>query len=115
MFDGKMLRDATGTPMRSTQRANNSLALADPEPLTFANLTTKSLVAEMAHRSASRTAKQDCHEPESLAATLERARVCRTIFLCVEFILRALADNRLLGSRAIAANDDSTPTYRLRA
>ena len=35
---------ATGTPMRSTHCANNSLALAEPEPFTLANLTTKSLV-----------------------------------------------------------------------
>ena len=37
-----MLRGATGTPMRSTERANSSLALAEPEPLTLANRTTKS-------------------------------------------------------------------------
>src|ERR1700691_1796107 len=42
MLDGKMLRDDTGTPMRSTERANSSLALADPEPLTLANRMTKS-------------------------------------------------------------------------
>src|SRR6185503_10346471 len=43
MFDGKMLREATGTPMRRMERANSRFADADPEPLTFANLTTKSL------------------------------------------------------------------------
>src|SRR5512144_323747 len=43
MFDGKMLRAATGTPMRRTARANRLFADAEPEPLTFANLTTKSL------------------------------------------------------------------------
>ena len=43
MFDGKMLREATGTPMRRIERANSRLALAEPEPLTLANLTTKSL------------------------------------------------------------------------
>src|SRR6476620_8615340 len=42
MLDGKMLRGETGTPMRSTERANSSLALAEPDPLTFANRTTKS-------------------------------------------------------------------------
>ena len=42
MFDGKMLRGETGTPMRITARANSSLALAEPEPLTLANRTTKS-------------------------------------------------------------------------
>ena len=31
-----------GMPMRSTERANSSLALAEPEPLTLANRTTKS-------------------------------------------------------------------------
>jgi len=33
-----MLRGLTGTPMRRMARANSSLALADPEPLTFANV-----------------------------------------------------------------------------
>src|SRR3954454_2828481 len=47
MFDGKMLRGLTGTPMRSRLRANISLADADPEPLTLANLTTKSLTDSM--------------------------------------------------------------------
>src|SRR4051812_15319424 len=45
MFDGKILRGATGTPMRRIERANNSFADAEPEPLTLANLMTKSLVA----------------------------------------------------------------------
>src|ERR1700704_4344572 len=48
MLEGKMLRVATGTPMRRIERANISLAEAEPEPLTLANLTTKSLVALMA-------------------------------------------------------------------
>src|SRR5262249_605545 len=48
MFDGKMLREATGTPMRRIPRANSSLAEADPEPFTLANLTTKSFVAVIA-------------------------------------------------------------------
>jgi hypothetical protein len=48
MFDGKMLRGLTGTPMRRIDRANSSLADAEPEPLTFANLTTKSLTAAIA-------------------------------------------------------------------
>src|SRR5579872_3979237 len=43
MFDGKMLREVTGTPMRRMERANISLAEAEPEPLTLANFTTKSL------------------------------------------------------------------------
>src|SRR5258706_6889747 len=43
MFEGKMLRAATGTPMRSTARANSAFADAEPEPFTFENLTTKSL------------------------------------------------------------------------
>src|SRR6266550_2616756 len=45
MFDGNMLRVATGTPMRRMERANNSFAEAEPEPFTLANLTTKSFVA----------------------------------------------------------------------
>src|SRR5256714_1256754 len=47
MLDGKMLRGLTGTPMRSRLRANISLAEAEPEPLTLANLTTKSLTDSM--------------------------------------------------------------------
>src|SRR5580658_1088128 len=45
ILEGKMLRDATGTPMRKMERANISLAEAEPEPFTLANLTTKSLTA----------------------------------------------------------------------
>src|SRR3954471_23525707 len=44
MFDGKMLRAATGTPMRRIARAKSPFADAEPEPLTLANLTTKSLM-----------------------------------------------------------------------
>src|SRR5205807_6707361 len=38
-----MFRGATGTPMRSMALAKSRFADADPEPLTLANLTTKSL------------------------------------------------------------------------
>jgi hypothetical protein len=44
MFDGKMLRAATGTPIRRIALAKRPLADAEPEPLTLANLTTKSLM-----------------------------------------------------------------------
>ena len=44
MLRGKMLRGLTGTPIRMTDLANNSLADADPDPLTLANLMTKSLM-----------------------------------------------------------------------
>ena len=47
MLDGKMLREATGTPMRRIDLAKSWLALAEPEPLTFANRTTKSFVASI--------------------------------------------------------------------
>src|SRR6202012_201308 len=43
MLEGKILREVTGTPMRRMERANISLADAEPEPLTLANFTTKSL------------------------------------------------------------------------
>src|SRR5688572_5427452 len=43
MLDGKMLRGLTGTPMRRIALAKRVLAEAEPEPLTLANLTTKSL------------------------------------------------------------------------
>src|ERR1022692_2048733 len=45
MFDGKMLRGATGTPIRRIDFPNSWLALAEPEPFTLANLMTKSFVA----------------------------------------------------------------------
>src|SRR5438874_3581660 len=47
MFDGKMLRGLTGIPIRRKDFANSSLADAEPEPFTLANLTTKSLSASM--------------------------------------------------------------------
>src|ERR1700693_765372 len=43
MFEGKMLRGLTGTPIRRIALAKSSLAEAEPEPLTLANLTTKAL------------------------------------------------------------------------
>src|ERR1700730_1377476 len=43
ILDGKMFRGATGTPMRRMALAKSRFADADPEPLTLANLTTKSL------------------------------------------------------------------------
>ena len=42
-----MLRGETGIPMRRKDLANSSLAEAEPEPFTLANLTTKSLTASM--------------------------------------------------------------------
>src|SRR5229473_4505170 len=47
MFDGKMLRGETGMPMRRNDLANSSFADAEPEPLTLANLMTKSLTASI--------------------------------------------------------------------
>lgn len=47
MFDGKMFLGLAATPIRSTDRANKAFAEAEPEPFTFANLTTKSLTAAM--------------------------------------------------------------------
>jgi hypothetical protein len=47
MFEGKMLRGLTGMPMRRKLLAKSSFAEAEPEPLTFANLMTKSLTAQM--------------------------------------------------------------------
>src|SRR4029079_15691152 len=48
MFDGKMLRELTGTPMRRIDFAKSAFADAEPEPLTLANLTTKSLTDAIA-------------------------------------------------------------------
>src|ERR1700730_19384696 len=43
MFDGKMFRELAGMPILRIDLANSELALAEPDPLTLANLTTKSL------------------------------------------------------------------------
>ena len=43
MFDGKMFRAATGTPILRIDLANSSFAEAEPDPFTFANFTTKAL------------------------------------------------------------------------
>src|SRR6266446_6378534 len=43
IFDGKMLRELAGIPIRKIDLAKSALALAEPDPLTLANLTTKSL------------------------------------------------------------------------
>ena len=42
-----MFLGLTGTPMRKMALAKSSLAEAEPEPLTFANLMTKSLIASI--------------------------------------------------------------------
>ena len=44
MLDGKILRGLTGMPMRKIAFANMLFALAEPEPFTLANLTTKSFM-----------------------------------------------------------------------
>src|ERR1051325_11021523 len=64
MVDRKMLRAATGTPIRITERAKRPLALAEPDPLTLANLTTKSLTAclEGALASPARAVSGNCPE-----------------------------------------------------
>src|SRR5271170_4447677 len=48
MFDGKMLRELAGIPIRRIDLANRELALAEPDPFTLANLTTKSLTLRIA-------------------------------------------------------------------
>src|SRR6478735_4524323 len=73
MLDGKMLRVATGTPMRRIARANNSLADAEPEPFTLANLTTKSFVALIALDMAARLRRIEekfLHVPGACRTTL---------------------------------------------
>src|SRR6266545_1217742 len=48
MFEGKMLRGLTGTPILRMDFAKSSFAEAEPEPFTLANLTTKALTDWMA-------------------------------------------------------------------
>ena len=63
MFDGKMLRAATGTPIRRIDLANIPLALAEPEPFTLANLTTKSLVTTAGDFAAAGSTETDMPPP----------------------------------------------------
>src|SRR5215831_5613318 len=72
MLDGKMLRVATGTPMRRMERANISLAEAEPEPFTLANLTTKSLTALILDMAAGlrRVEEEFLHVPGACRAAL---------------------------------------------
>ena len=74
MFDGKMLRELAGIPIRRIDLANSELALAEPDPLTLANLTTKSLTLWIAAIS-----RFDCiaigSEPESSCRS--SAAACR--------------------------------------
>ena len=42
MFDGKKFLPTTGTPIRKIDFMISAFALAEPEPLTFANLRVKS-------------------------------------------------------------------------
>src|SRR5262245_19648209 len=44
MLDGKMFFGLTGMPMRNRVLAKMPLALAEPDPFTVANFTTKSLM-----------------------------------------------------------------------
>src|SRR5215470_12241025 len=44
MLEGKMFFGLTGMPMRNSVLAKMPLADAEPEPLTVANFTTKSLI-----------------------------------------------------------------------
>ena len=44
MFEGKIFFGLTGIPILKTALANIWLALAEPEPFTFANLITKSFL-----------------------------------------------------------------------
>jgi hypothetical protein len=42
MLDGKIFLGATGTPILNIALAKRAFALAEPDPLTLANLITKS-------------------------------------------------------------------------
>src|SRR6056300_612831 len=47
MLEGKIFLGLTGKPMRNSALANRLLALAEPVPLTLANLITKSFTADI--------------------------------------------------------------------
>jgi hypothetical protein len=44
MFDGKIFLGVAGTPIRKIDLVKREFALAEPVPLTVANLMTKSLI-----------------------------------------------------------------------
>src|SRR5262245_6179684 len=50
LLEGKMFVGLTASPMRNNVVAKMVLALAEPEPLTVANFTTKSLMPLMSER-----------------------------------------------------------------
>src|SRR6516165_5450219 len=64
MFDGKMLRELAGIPIRRIDFANSALALAEPDPLTLANLTTKSLTLVIGDGIRSELVRVFCHPRE---------------------------------------------------
>jgi hypothetical protein len=47
MLEGKIFLGLTGKPIRNNALANRLLALAEPVPLTLANLITKSFTADI--------------------------------------------------------------------
>src|SRR5215472_808957 len=63
MFDGKMLRELAGIPIRRIDFAKSALALAEPDPLTLANLTTKSLTLVIGDGIRSELVRVFCHPP----------------------------------------------------
>src|SRR5258705_4670637 len=87
MLDGKILRVATGTPIRRMERANNSFADAEPEPFTLANLTTKSFVALIGLDMATglcRVEEEFLHIPSAGGATFraQSAMQAKVFVLC---------------------------------
>src|SRR6516164_9699650 len=65
MFEGKILRELAGMPIRRIDLANSELALAEPDPLTLANLTTKSLTLVIAGGIRSELVRVSCHPREA--------------------------------------------------
>src|ERR1700722_877502 len=78
MFDGKMLRGVAGMPLRSTDLANSVLALAEPDPLTLANLTTKSLTLSRRSAPAAVPPVVDCNMHAPRARYREGTAACPT-------------------------------------
>src|SRR5688500_10844318 len=79
MLLGKMLRGLTGTPMRRMALANGSLAEAEPEPLTWANLMTRSFIAAigvMPSPLGARGQGSVAGAPARSAFERERSRLC---------------------------------------
>src|SRR5215470_2474306 len=72
MLEGKMFFGLTGMPMRNSVLAKMPLALAEPEPLTVANFTTRSLMPLIWRRTSPRTRQDGAQHDRSIRQSQQR-------------------------------------------